>query len=112
MLESIIVAGITAISGVVGYAIKSRTDGSSTRSADWQKFTSEMREWTERRLAERDEDIAELRAEVNGLRTELQNLSGRYTAALRYVQRLWRDNRVEPPTDIANDLPLPPWADH
>lgn len=109
MIEAIIVAGITAISGIIGYAIKARSDGSATKSADWAKHSSEMREWTDRMLAERDVAINELRTEVMEIRVELASLSSRYQAALRYVIVLWHDNRTVPPADIADDLPTPPW---
>lgn len=109
MIEAIVVAVITAFSGVIGYAIKARSDKSATTSADWQSFSAEMREWTERRLAERDESIAALRAEVEGMRSELSRLADRYTSAIRYVEQLWHDNTTVPPADIADDLPTPPW---
>lgn len=110
MIEAIIVAGITAISGVIGYAIKARTDRTSTNVANWAVFSEETRSWTERMLAERDEAIDELRAEVTKIRAELASLSNRYQVALRYVVVLWSDNRRDPPVDIAHDLPDPPWA--
>lgn len=110
MIEAIIVAGITAISGVIGYAIKARSDNSATKSADWATHSSEMREWTDRRLAERDAAIDELRTEVTKIRVELASLSSRYQSALRYVIVLWSDNRSVPPADIADDLPTPPWS--
>lgn len=110
MIEAIIVAGITAISGVIGYAIKARSDNSANKSADWQSFSAEMREWTERMLAERDEAIDDLRAEVADVRSEMTRLAARYTVAIKYVVTLWHDNRAAPPADIADDLPTPPWS--
>ena len=109
-IEAIIVAVVTAVGGVVGYEIKARSDKNSTNVADWAKFSEETRTWTEKRLAERDEAIDELRAEVTKIRAELASLSNRYQAALRYVVVLWSDNRRDPPVDIAHDLPDPPWT--
>lgn len=109
-LETIAVAVVTTVGGMAGYAIKARSDSSATKSADWAKHSEETRAWTERMLAERDEAIDELRAEVATIRAELAALSGRYQSALRYVVVLWSDNRCDPPVDIAHDLPDPPWT--
>lgn len=109
MLESIIVAVVTGVAGTIGYVIKARSDRATSRSADWQSFSAEMREWTERRLAERDEAIEELRDEVNELKVEMDRVYARYKAAIRYILKIWNGEQSAPPDEIAGDLPESPW---
>lgn len=109
MLESIIVAVVTGVAGTIGYVAKARSDRAASRSADWQSFSAEMREWTERMLAERDEAIDELRDEVNGLKSEMERIYARYHAAIRYILSIWNGVKSAPPDEIAGDLPESPW---
>ncbi|HCG2965817.1 TPA: hypothetical protein NJV04_002121, partial [Corynebacterium striatum] len=42
------------------------------RGLEWEAFTQQIQEWTNKQLAERDEDIAQLRVEVSLLRDKLE----------------------------------------
>lgn len=108
-LESIAVAVVAAIGSVAGYVVKARSDKSSAQVADWSAFSAETREWTERRLAERDAAIDELRDEVKDIKSQLARLSDQYQSSLRYIITLWAGDKHDPPVEIAHDLPRPPW---
>ena len=106
--------------GVVVTARATRQGGrEATRSADWASFAAEVREWTEDRLAERDQrinslatELAEVRSELGIVRSELDGLARKYRAAITYIRRLVSQLRQhvepsqieKPPQEIQIDL--------
>ena len=88
------------------------TAAAQARTADWEAFVREQREWTEDRLAERDARIDGLERDMRALRDELAELSAKYRAAIAYVRRLVTQLRrhvspeqIEPPPpEIQIDL--------
>lgn len=90
-----------------------------SRSADWAAFMAEQREWTEDRLAERDQringlatELAEVRSELGIVRSELETFKTKYQIAVLYIQRIFRQLQQHvdpadiepPPAEIAPDL--------
>ncbi|EEI79157.1 hypothetical protein HMPREF3148_03640 [Corynebacterium sp. HMSC05D08] len=59
------------------------------RGLEWEAFTQQIQEWTNKQLAERDEDIAQLRVEVSLLRDKLEVWRSRYFIVVHYI-RQWR----------------------
>ncbi len=100
--------------GVVVTARATRQGGrEATRSADWAAFAAEVREWTEERLAERDQrinslatELAEVRSELGIVRSELDELARKYRAAITYIRRLVSQLRLHvPPEQIESPPP-------
>lgn len=102
---------ITAIVTGIGYALKHRSDKTSADNANWAAFNEANREWTERKLAERDKALDELRADFKDLSAKVDNLSSKYNVSLGYIIVLWTGGQHDPPEVIAGDLPTPPWVD-
>ena len=79
---------VLLLAGVVVTARVTRQGGrEATRSADWASFAAEVREWTEDRLAERDQrinslatELAEVRSELGIVRSELDELAKKYSS--------------------------------
>lgn len=91
----------------------------TARTADWEGFAREQREWTEDRLAERDRRIEELALQVENrdrrleaVESRLDMLEAKYRQAIAYIRRLVRqlqhhvepDEIETPPDEIAPDL--------
>lgn len=91
----------------------------TARTADWEAFAREQREWTEDRLAERDRringlatELDEVRTELGVVRSELDTFKTKYRIAVLYIQRIFRQlqRHVDPadietpPDEIAPDL--------
>lgn len=91
----------------------------TARTADWEAFAREQREWTEDRLAERDQringlatELAEVRSELGIVRSELETFKTKYRIAVLYIQRIFRQLQQHvdpadietPPAEIAPDL--------
>lgn len=91
----------------------------TARTADWEAFAREQREWTEDRLAERDQringlatELAEVRSELGIVRSELETFKTKYQIAVLYIQRIFRQLQEHvdpadiepPPVEIAPDL--------
>lgn len=100
--------------GVVVTARATRQGGrEATRSADWESFAAEVREWTEDRLAERDQrinslatELAEVRSELGIVRSELDGLARKYRAAIAYIRRIVQQLRLHvPPEQIESPPP-------
>ena len=95
------------------------TAAAQARTADWEAFAREQREWTEDRLAERDQringlatELAEVRSELGVVRSELETFKTKYQIAVLYIQRIFRQLQQHvdpadiepPPAEIAPDL--------
>lgn len=95
------------------------TAASQARTADWEGFAREQREWTEDRLAERDRRIEELALQVENrdrrleaVESRLDMLEAKYRQAIAYIRRLVRqlqqhvdpDAIETPPEEILPDL--------
>ena len=92
-----------ALAGTVVMAVLSRRTGRDTTSVS---LLTEMREWTEDRLAERDQRIDHLEEDVRELRAELDALARKYRAAITYVRRLVAQLRQHvPPEQIESPPP-------
>lgn len=91
----------------------------TARTADWEGFAREQREWTEDRLAERDRRIEELALQVENrdrrleaVESRLDMLEAKYRQAIAYIRRLVRqlqrhvdpDDIETPPDEIVPDL--------
>lgn len=91
----------------------------TARTADWEGFAREQREWTEDRLAERDRRIEELALQVENrdrrleaVESRLDMLEAKYRQAIAYIRRLVRqlqqhvdpDAIETPPEEILPDL--------
>src|SRR5690606_23997274 len=91
----------------------------TARTADWEGFAREQREWTEDRLAERDRRIEELALQVENrdrrleaVESRLDMLEAKYRQAIAYIRRLVRqlqqhvdpDAIETPPDEIVPDL--------
>ena len=91
----------------------------TARTADWEGFAREQREWTEDRLAERDQringlatELAEVRSELGIVRSELETFKIKYQIAVLYIRRLVlqlqrhvEPDQIEtPPSDIETDV--------
>lgn len=95
------------------------TAAAQARTADWAAFMAEHREWTEDRLAERDQringlatELAEVRSELGVVRSELETFKIKYQIAVLYIRRLVlqlqrhvEPDQIEtPPSDIETDV--------
>lgn len=95
------------------------TAAATARTADWEGFAREQREWTEDRLAERDRRIEELALQVENrdrrleaVESRLDMLEAKYRQAIAYIRRLVRqlqqhvdpDAIETPPDEIVPDL--------
>lgn len=107
------IAPILVFGGAWVQAKYSRKTGRESNStADWSAFVSEHREWTEKRLAERDERIDSLSAEIKELRERFDDLQARYRSAVAYIRRLVgqlkqhvpAESIERPPESISPDL--------
>lgn len=79
---------------------------SQARTADWEGFAREQREWTEDRLAERDRRIDALAREVREVRDELDIFKAKYRIAIDYIKRIVRQLQGHvPPEDIETPPP-------
>ena len=91
----------------------------TARTADWEAFAREQREWTEDRLAERDRRIDGLVKQledrdrrIEAVESRLDMLEAKYRQAIAYIRRLVRqlqqhvdpDAIETPPDEIAPDL--------
>ena len=84
----------------------------TARTADWEGFAREQREWTEDRLAERDRRIDALAKEVREVREELDTFKSKYRIAIDYIKRIVRqlqghvspEDIETPPPEISADL--------
>ncbi|WP_149293389.1 hypothetical protein [Dietzia sp. ANT_WB102] len=82
------------------------------RTADWEAFSREWREWTEDRFAERDQKINALTTEVAEIRSELDSFMSKYRIAIAYIRRVVHqlqrhvepDEIEAPPPEISADL--------
>lgn len=86
---------LTALSGLAGSWITSRGAKEQSVSEQYKALVDDIQEWTETRLAERDERIEELREETAVLRTAVARLeddvrswSGRYRVAVEHIKSL------------------------
>ena len=78
----------------------------TARTADWEGFAREQREWTEDRLAERDRRIDALAKEVREVREELDTFKSKYRIAIDYIKRIVRQLQGHvPPEDIETPPP-------
>lgn len=102
---------ITAIVTGLGYVLKHRSDEVTAATADWSAFNEANRDWTERKLAERDAAIDGLRVDLKDLSSKVDNITSKYNVSLGYIIVLWTGGQHDPPEVIASDLPDPPWAD-
>lgn len=102
---------ITAIVTGLGYVLKHRSDESTAATADWSAFNEANKDWTEKKLAERDEAIDDLREDLKDLSVRVDHITSKYNVSLGYIVVLWTGGQHEPPKIIAGDLPDPPWAD-
>lgn len=100
---------ITAIVTGIGYVLKHRSDKSAAANADWAAFNEANKEWTEKKLAERDEALKDLREDFNKLSAKVDNITSKYNVSLGYIIVLWTSGQHDPPEIIAADLPDPPW---
>lgn len=96
-VELISLAGIvlTALFGLAGSWVSSRGAKEKSFSEQYKALVDDIQEWTETRLAERDERIEELRKETEMLRASLAKVEEdmrlwreRYRAAVDYIVRL------------------------
>lgn len=102
---------ITAIVTGIGYVLKHRSDKTTAATADWSAFNEANKDWTERKLAERDAAIGDLREDLKDLSAKVDSISSKYSVSLGYIIVLWTGGQHDPPEIIAGDLPTPPWAD-
>lgn len=102
-------AVITAIVTGIGYVLKRRSDKSAAATADWSAFNAANKEWTEKKLAERDAALESLRQDFNKLSAKVDNITSKYNVSLGYIIVLWTSGQHDPPEIIAADLPDPPW---
>ncbi|WP_291474214.1 hypothetical protein [Corynebacterium sp.] len=96
-----------AILGFFGTKVTSSSQKAIADKPDWQGFTDQIQEWTEQRLAERDEKIERLQKDVGELRTEVSVLRRKYNAALLFIRDLVRKSpevHAELPGEIVDDL--------
>ena len=96
-----------AIMGFFGTKVTSLSQKAIADKPDWQGFTDQIQEWTEQRLAERDEKIERLQEDVSELRTEVSVLRRKYNAALLFIRDLVRKSpevHAELPGEIVDDL--------
>lgn len=118
------IAGVLApvlavIATVIGARFARKTGSEANRTADWEGFAREQREWTEDRLAERDRRIEELALQVENrdrrleaVESRLDMLEAKYRQAIAYIRRLVRqlqqhvdpDAIETPPDEIVPDL--------
>lgn len=100
---------VLALAGTMVMAVLSRRTGRDTTSVS---LLTEMREWTEDRLAERDQRIDHLEMDVRELRAELDALARKYRSAIAYIRRIVQQLRLHvpmeeiesPPPEIQIDL--------
>lgn len=96
-----------AILGFFGTKVTSSSQKAIADKPDWQGFTDQIQEWTEQRLAERDEKIERLQTDVNELRSEVSILRRKYNVALAFIRDLGKrypDAHTNMPTEIADDM--------
>ncbi|MCH6196890.1 hypothetical protein MHT86_05170 [Corynebacterium mastitidis] len=94
-LISLFGIALTALSGLAGSWITSRGAKEKSVSEQYKALVDDIQEWTETRLAERDERIEELREETAVLRTAVARLEGdvrswkgRYRVAVEHIEAL------------------------
>lgn len=96
-----------------------RVERSKLQAVDWQTYSAEIRQWTNDRLASmsrdiaaRDDRIAALEEAVEQVQAEMDVLTRKYSAAIRYIRRVYTwmvdhldpDDVQHPPDDIVPDL--------
>lgn len=104
-----IIAPLLTFVGVLATAWLARRTASDSTQLE---LTKEIREWTELRLAERDKRIDGLEEDMRELRAELDALATKYRAAISYIRRLVsqlrrhveREDIEPPPPEIQIDL--------
>lgn len=105
-IATIAAAAISALAMWIGNLLTGRTQKGvaniEARGPEWEAFTQQIQEWTNKQLAERDEDIAQLRVEVSSLRDKLEVWRSRYFIAVHYI-RQWRLRHPE----SVDELPIP-----
>ncbi|OLT54824.1 hypothetical protein BJF89_00910 [Corynebacterium sp. CNJ-954] len=102
---------IVAVVSAVGAWLAAKAQASSNRDAargnEWQGLVTQIQSWTEKRLAERDEQIASLQSRVTGLETRVTELQRKYRSALETIREMFRrhpESDVEVADDIRDDL--------
>ena len=96
-----------AILGFFGVKVTSSSQKAIAEKPDWQGFTDKIQEWTEQRLAERDEKIERLQTDVSELRSEVSVLRRKYNVALAFIRdigKMYPDAHTNMPTEIADDM--------
>ena len=97
---------ISAAFGALGTAIMSRSQQRAAevehQGPEWNSFIDQMKSWTEKQLHERD-------TRIDALQRQIDDVTGRYRAALRYIRAVWMvfpevKEKVTVPNELADDI--------